>query len=278
MLTLPSDAKDKYISDGYYLAQDLSSLDYINDVLMDINIIIKRHLLYYNLPINKSDEIAGLHENLSTMYRFDQSLYLATLHVLSKIKSLYEIFLSKEVASVCLEFGIALPIMHTHPLFHIMSNRLRFAQGYHGFEAHQDWTGLQTSLNAIVVWLPFHDVDKVRFPLEVLPQSHLQGLCPGAIDNNEYTIDDSYLCDKEFMPIEVNAGDVVFMSPFTVHRTGVTNSDDLRIAASWRFEDALEETFISRKYPFAQSRLIQHDLFFPDFPNAEQIKKAIHFT
>ena len=162
-----------------------------------------------------------------------------------------------------------MPILHTLPVFHIMSNRLLFDQGYLGFETHQDWTGLQTSINSVTVWVPFHDIDKNQFPLEVLPQSHLQGLCHGEISNNIYKIDDRYHVGKKFLPLEVEKCDVIFMSGFTIHRTCLTDTDQLRIAASWRYEDALEKTFIERHYPFAQTKSIQRELFFPGFPSSE---------
>jgi ectoine hydroxylase-related dioxygenase (phytanoyl-CoA dioxygenase family) len=188
---------------------------------------------------------------------------------------LYDVFMSAQVSDVCRRLGVVLPLMHTLPLFHLMSGRLRIDQGYFGFEAHQDWTGIQTSLNTVVVWAPFHDIDVSCFPLEIAPGSHKVGLCPGVLENNEYTLDAQYKRDDAFVPVDVRKGDVVFMSPFTVHRTGLTNSECLRIAASWRYEDAVEDTFVARRYPFAQTRAVTHALISPEFPNAEQMAAVL---
>ena len=45
-------------------------------------------------------------------------------------------------------------MLHTLPIFHLISNLLRVTGGYHGFEAHQDWSAVQTSINSVAVWLP----------------------------------------------------------------------------------------------------------------------------
>jgi xanthine/CO dehydrogenase XdhC/CoxF family maturation factor len=80
---------------------------------------------------------------------------------------------------------------------------------------------------------------------------------------------------RDRVQVEVRKGDAVFMSPFTIHRSAITPGDQLRIAASWRYEDALEGTFIERKFPFAQSRVVSHRLLFPEFPSTGQMKRLL---
>jgi ectoine hydroxylase-related dioxygenase (phytanoyl-CoA dioxygenase family) len=276
MPRLPSEARTSHTAQGYYVARGCVDHALIDALLQDINQVLTVQLDRCRLPSAASGEdLEGIYDKLKMLFRHDQAVYLATLRVFNKFKSLYELFLAESIASACSGLGMTLPIMHTLPLFHILSNRLVIDGGYHGFEAHQDWSGLQTSLNAIVVWVPLHDIDRGRFPLEVLPQSHLHGVCRGVLDGQGYKIDDSYLVGQEFVPVTVRKGDVVFLSPFTIHRTGLTDTDELRLAASWRYEDALEPTFVERKYPFAQTRTVRHELASPDFPSSAQMRELL---
>lgn len=273
--TLPPDATTRYLEAGYYVGEQLVEHEYIDSYLQDLSTISRAVLAHHRLPMNEADDLDAFYANLTTIHRHDQTLYLRMLLVFSRAKSLYDLFMSGGILRACGELGVTLPFMHTLPLFHIISNKLRIDGGYVGFEPHQDWTGLQTSLNAIIAWVPFHDIDATRFPLEVLPQSHLQGVCPGRIHNQLYQIDESIYRDTPFVPLEVRKGDVVFMSPFMIHRTGLTGTEMLRIAASWSCEDALEHTLIDRRYPMAQTRSVRHELFFPAFPGADEVRALL---
>ena len=271
---LSADATTAYSRTGYYVAPKLVDHRYIDRFLGEMNLVLQAQLRHSGLAFVAGPGMAAIYENLKRLHGHDQRVYLAVLLALNKLKSLYELFLCDEIARACRELGIVLPLHHTLPLFHVLSDQLRIMGGYHGFDAHQDWTGLQTSLNTIVVWLPFHDMDHDQFPLEVLPGSHLQGLARGTTIDNEYRFDESVVADKPFVAVTPRKGDVVFMSCFTIHRTALRETEKLRIAASWRYEDALEETFIERRYPFAQTRVVRHDPLLPDFPTAEQLQKV----
>jgi hypothetical protein len=271
--SLPSDACSRFERDGYYIANDRVPAHNIDAFLEDLSDILSAQLERANLSAPLSpDPVEAIYAKLTALHRFDQGVYLATLRVLNKLKSLYDLFLADGIAQACADLGVRLPLMHTLPLFHIMSNRLAIDQGYHGFAPHQDWSGLQTSLNTVVIWLGLHDIDERRFPLEVLPHSHLQGLCASTFDGSEHTLDEWCVARHAFVPISVRKGDVVLMSPFTIHRTGPCDSEALRLAVSWRYEDALEPTFVARKYPFAQTRVVNHALQEPGFPDSGQMR------
>jgi hypothetical protein len=66
--------------------------------------------------------------------------------------------------------------------------------------------------------------------------------------------------------MEVNLGDVLFMSNFTLHRSSLNGDHRLRAACSARYENGSEKTFINRIYPSSQKRIIQRELIEPDFP------------
>jgi hypothetical protein len=272
---LPLGARATYNAQGYFIGKGLIAHRYVDAFLHDLHLVLTAQITHHELQAQPGAGLESIYGNLVTLHRHDQEIYLATLRVFSRLRSLYELFLSESVEHACSDLGVTLAMQHTLPLLHVMSNNLRIDSGYHGFDPHQDWTGLQTSLNTVVVWVPCHDIGLDGFPLEVLPRSHRQGLCRGALADNDYKLDPSCWADRDFVPLEACKGDVVFMSPFTIHRTGQRGGSDLRVAVSWRYEDALEETFVDRGYPFAQAKLVRHALQFPEFPTPDEMRRAL---
>lgn len=267
---------DRYLADGYYISKSIVPVDRVIELLSEIDLLLIGILQTIGLPIvEKKDRIESIHGNLITLHRHDQDLYIRTLRIFGYLQSLYHLFSTPAILETCKEFGVRLPFSHTQPIFHLLSNSLKIARGYFGFSAHQDWSGLQTSLNSVVVWAPFHSIDCACFPLEIIPSSHRQGLCAGKQTGNDYELAQDYVTHCRFDSVDVSEGDVVFMSPFLVHRTGLSETKQIRIAASWRFEDGLEKTFIERGLPLAQSRRVSHQLVTPGFPSPDALDAAL---
>lgn len=156
---------------------------------------------------------------------------------------------------------------------HIMAHELKIPDGYFGLVTHQDFPSVQGSLDGVVVWLPLVDVDKDNFPLEVIPGSHKRGLLPMRGEGNAVreVAPDQYR-EEDFIPAEVEVGDVIFMSMFTIHRTSTHGTPGrLRLAASTRFDNAAEQTYVARCYPTAYERMVHREQYVADFPVPEQI-------
>ncbi len=266
---------EHYWENGYCVVEDCVDRAWIDAFVGDLGAAARGQLAQLGLPAEPGSGLDVAHQNLVAVHRRDQNRYLAMLRLLSRTKSLYDVLLSDGITGVCSSLGVKLPVLHTLPLFHLLSNRLKITGGYHGFEAHQDWSALQTSINAVIVWLPFHDLGLDGFPLEVLPHSHHRGVLPSSVTDGEYKIDATSIDQSRFVALQVPKGGVVFLTPFTVHRTGMTGGEALRIAGSWRYEDALEPSFISRGYPLAQGKTVRHEPFFPGFPTAADVAKVI---
>ena len=156
-----------------------------------------------------------------------------------------------------------------------MAEELKIPDGYFGFVPHQDFPSVQGSLDGVVVWLPLVDVSRDNYPLEVIPRSHYEGILP-AVENNSSTweTDTSRYTNDDYLPIEVNVGDVVLMSLFTVHRSSqIGKAGQLRIALSTRFDNADEATFIDRCYPTAYIRTVEREQYLKGFPTPQQVAR-----
>lgn len=211
----------------------------------------------------------SLEDDLRLLLDANPKRYVAALTLCSKLASLWELYLDRDVRFTALDVGILFPVFQTQPAVHVMGDRLRIPGGYHGFGAHQDWPTLQGSLDTVTVWIPLTPVGPENFTMEVAPGSHKSGLYPSERKDNIFEVQGEI---TNWTPIVAQTGDVVFMSAFTVHRSSQEGAG-LRIASSMRYENAAEPTFVERGYPFAHKRVVQQDLITPDFPTAEQVRR-----
>lgn len=185
--------------------------------------------------------------------KFDEGIdrYIGILRKFSKNSQLQRAILNIDL-KVILHTG---DLIISQPVLHVMSPALRIPDGYYGTAAHQDWPSTQGSLDCVTVWIALTDAGIGNFPLEVIPGSHKRGLLDGKMNGSVLEVEAD---EKEFVPITCKAGDVVFLSGFTVHRTG--NGAGFRVAVSQRFDNASEPTFIERGYPCAQKRVVEREI------------------
>ena len=261
------DLKMAYAKDGFCIARNVLPLEAIEKVQNDFWQLIKNQLFRY-----KSQwESKSLYEDMQELLKCDTQSYLSTLKRGAKLYSLSQLMGHTNIGKLTKEMGIALPTISAEPVWHISSEKLKIPNGYFGFDAHQDWPSIQGSLDCMVVWVPFTEVHRHRFPMLVLPGSHRRGMIPGVITDNVLKLDLGVDADNKFVPIECKPGDVVLMSCWTVHKTGVENSEGLRISSSQRWENGMEKTFVERNYPCAYKQIVERALITPDFPSTEQV-------
>jgi ectoine hydroxylase-related dioxygenase (phytanoyl-CoA dioxygenase family) len=216
---------------------------------------------------------------MQKLFSVDVNAYLAAARHLSKLLSIQDLLLHENIRAFIKNLGLSLPSVPTSPVVSIMSERLKIAGGYFGLAPHQDWPSMQGSLDAVIVWAPLMDVTAASFPLQVIPRSHAQGLWGGVNTASAREIDPRLYGEEDFMPFELRRGDVVFMTTFTVHRTGVMHGvnecSGLRIACNTRIENSAEATFVKRQFPCAYKRTVERELITKDFPSQMQVKKAL---
>lgn len=262
-----STVTEHYKNDGYVIVRDLLSTDVLCHVFHEMDIIVVQQLNRLGHAVKATHQLDEIHQHMRMLYAADLTIYLQSLKLWAKLFSLQALVMHEAIVTITQCLGIALPVFQTTPVIHIMANDLKITGGYHGVGVHQDWPALQSGLDTVTVWFPFMDVDRNNFPVELIPGSHKQGLFPGVISEHIYEVDQSTYRNEDFVPMEVNMGDVLFMSNFTLHRSGLQGDSRLRIACSSRYENASEKTFIERAYPSAQKRVIQRELFQPNFPD-----------
>ena len=261
----------RFDADGYAVVRGAIAPAALERVESDVHAIVRAQLARLGRDASAGEP---LFEALVRLHRADLETYLQTLRLAAKLVSVFGLYSEGGVQALSRTLGVTLAAWQTTPVLHVMSERLRIPGGYHGVDVHQDWPALQSSLDAVTVWIPLYDVDEQCFPLDVVPASHRRGLLRGRPSKHIYEIEPAELEGLQHVPLAVPRGGVALMSGFTVHRSGLQGGDRLRFAFSHRYENALEPSFVERGYPTAQTRVVRRDLMLPGFPDVELVRST----
>ena len=217
---------------------------------------------YVVLPDAVKWIVADVRTHLQQLYDMQHESFRNGCRTLAKNTELLRAFLAENIRSTVEQLGIRRQIMQTQPVCHAMG----FDRTFDGVAAHQDYPAIQSSLNAVTVWMPMHDVGLDDYPVEVVPGSHLLGLLPAKSGEHYSEVD---AAGMEFVPVAVPFGAVLLFSVFTVHRTR-TPGVGTRVAFSHRYEDAGDPTWFQRGCPSAQKRVIDREVRWT--PTIEQVR------
>lgn len=269
-------AYNEFKKKGFYVAKGLLSPAEIKKTVKSLNKSIASQINQISSPEYNYNNY-DIFTNLKTLFELDINRYKKTVGALCRKESVYALTQSKQITKFLKDkFYWDDLFIPGGQVVHIMAKELKIPDGYFGFVPHQDFPSVQGSINGAVVWIPLVNVDKNNFPLEVIPGSHLRGLAP-MISHGESTweVDPKWFNETSFLPIEVNIGDVIFISMFTIHRSSLNGTlGSYRLAVSTRFDDANEPTFIERGFPSAFIRSVKREQFFENFPTLKMIEET----
>jgi Phytanoyl-CoA dioxygenase (PhyH) len=261
----------QYKEHGYTIARGIVPVAAVDRVFSDMHRLAVQQLDRFGLPVSGGDSPEAVHRDLQSLFNKDLRAYLATLTLCAKLTSLYDLYMHPGIRAFVSAIGIDFPVFQTAPVLHLMSHALKVPNGYQGFGAHQDWPTLQGGLDTVTIWIPFVDVDRDLFTMDVIPGSHKGGLYPYKRRDHIFEVDPEYYDPGDFRPIEACRGDVVFMTSFSIHRSSTHGDNRLRVSTSMRYENAAEPYFIERNYPFAHKRSVIPELITPNFPSPQQV-------
>jgi len=250
--------------DGFAVAKGgiaQADLDAVRD---DIWGVFARRAGAIGLDVPGSGDHEGLSQLLLALFSRDRASYVAAARQTQYLATVHRLGLTPAILEMLSEVGVSVPSQSTRPVIHFMADGLRFENGYHKTPAHQDWRSVQGSLDGVTFWLPLYDVGFDDYPLEVVVGSHRRGLLPSVDDAFGHRIADEAVPANEFRPLPLRRGDVVLFSGFLIHRTGTQGGDRVRIALSYRFNNAADPSYVARNYPMpynyhADMRLLQEN-------------------
>lgn len=210
-------------------------------------------------------------QGLFRLFREDVSRFANCGKQIQHLVSLHRLSLDERILDLLRGLGLAFPNISTRPVLFFNSPHLATKEVYWRVFAHQDWRSMQGSLNSVVVWIPLHDIDCSLGALEVVPESHRLGLLATEVVERFGKVD--RFADADFLPIEVEQGDLLVFSSFLVHRSGTNSTDAIRWSCHFRYNDLAEATFIERGYPHAYVYHPVDDLLTAGFPSAAAVRR-----
>jgi phytanoyl-CoA hydroxylase len=184
--------------------------------------------------------------------------------------NLHRLSICEEIVEQLITLGVKRPNICTRSVLYFNSRHLAKSEVYYKSPPHQDWRSMQGSLKVMVVWVPVADVARELGALEIIPGSRiwvLQDSCEGYRSTEG-------LSDQQYQSVEINAGDVLFVSACLVHRSGNNVTDSIRWSCHFRYNDSEKTTFVSRKYPNPYIYKPQQDLVAKDFPSIEELQNV----
>jgi ectoine hydroxylase-related dioxygenase (phytanoyl-CoA dioxygenase family) len=260
--------------DGFIVARSLIDTGTLDRLAEDIGGVFGRRARAVGLEQPDPHDHRGISQLLTALFAYDRDAYLSTARQAQHLASVHRLGLARPVLQVVSELGLAVPAQSTRPVIHFMADSLRIEGGYHKTPIHQDWRSVQGSLDGISIWLPLYDVGAADYPLEIIPRSHLRGLLPSVDDPFGHRVVDGQVDESQFEPVPLRRGDAVFFSGFLVHRTGASGGATVRIAFSYRYNNAAEPSFVARNYPSPYVYRPDMRLLSEDFPTAADVRRV----
>lgn len=267
-----SDRRNRYVRDGYVIADGLFPASVIASLRADFARVFSHQLRAHNLPIHDFATAAGWRANLISLFGVSVEAYLAAARQCQLLPGLHALGVCPPLLKLLRELGLSEPVISTKPVCHFMSDDLRVPGGYHKSPPHQDWRSMQGSLDGCVVWLPLTVIDADSYPVEVVPGSHHLGLLDTVPHPATPMVNDARIRDEDYIPVVVEPGDAVVFSGFLVHRTGAQGDGRIRLALSLRYNNLAEPSYVAHGYPTPYKYSYQRELMFEDFPTPEQVR------
>jgi hypothetical protein len=257
--------------DGFAVAEGCIPSAELDTVADDIRGVFARRADAIGLHAPRGADHGALSQLLLDLFSRDRASYLAAARQTQYLASVHRLGLAPAILQMLGEIGVAVPSQSTRPVIHFMADGLRIESGYHKTPAHQDWRSVQGSLDGVTLWLPLYDVGLDDYPLEVVAGSHRRGLLPSVDDAFGHRIADDAVPDEAFRPLRLRRGDIVVFSGFLVHRTGARGGNRVRVALSYRFNNAADPSYVERNYPVPYKYQADMRLLRENFPTATDL-------
>jgi hypothetical protein len=238
-----------YLRDGFVLARCIVPAVTLDRIAEEIAGVFHRRAASLGLGLPAGSDQPSLSRLLVGLFEHDRAAYIAAAKLTQHLASVHRLGTGDELLGVLDGLGIALPALSTRPVIHYMADRLKIPGGYHKTPSHQDWRSVQGSIDGLTIWLPLFDVGPRDYALEIIPGSHRRGLLASTDDAFGHRLLDGTVADGDFVKLPIARGDATFFSGFLVHRTGDEGGELVRIALSYRYNNAADPTFVTRNYP-----------------------------
>ena len=254
-----------FCNNGYVLFEDYLDFDLINKIKSKskeiFGIQIRKAKIDFDMENEESFEKA-----LFKLFKDDYSSFIGAAKLCQQGIELHQLAVDKQIIEIITHLGIENPAICVKPIVFFNSRYIAKQTGHYKTPPHQDWRSMQGSVNSIVVWIPLMDLNHDLGTLEVIPESHRDGLFKTTKDEWFRTIKDVRINKNKFVSLEVKKGDVVCFNSFLAHKSGNNSTRNIRWSMHFRYNDINEKTFIDRNFPHPYSVYIpSQEILHPEF-------------
>lgn len=261
---------------GYLLLDNFLPKEVVEIVLRDAKNVFLRQFIEKKYISQCSLDDLNEEQYNSFLYRlFDEDIECLSNcgKQAQHLISLHSLSLNAKIVELIHQMGLETPIVSTRPVLYFNHPKLAKQKVFYKVDAHQDWRSMQGSLNSVVIWIPLVDVNRELGALEILPESHLDGLRTDHVENGFGMVSLSEKEKERLISVEVNAGDVLLFSSFLIHQSGDNITDKPRWSCHFRYNDLDEPTFIKRKFAHPYIYKPIDVLITKDFPLINDLSK-----
>ena len=269
-----------YKQNGYLVAKNVIDHQLLDAIIDKFYLLINNGLSHDNTASIQNVGIDSLDKSLKELAEKNISSYFSASNMLTWSPEILQLFSSPSLIQLLKQLNLNCPTLvsklQTHIQSDYLSKEIDKIGGYYLFEQHQDWRSGRGSLDALTTWVPLHNVYSDNYTVEVIPGSHLRGLIDSEPDKNGifYLSKDHKYPDSNFERLEISKGDVLILSAFIVHRSGINKTPNkTRLAVGARFNNCSEKSFIKRGYPSPYKTSVNLEMKKADEPSAKQIKE-----
>ena len=231
------DMRKFYNKNGYIHIKNFFTDSEIDECLNNIKKV------FSNLTNQETND-----KSLFNLYKNDISTYLNGCKACHNLISIYKLMLHENVIKLLKTIGVDFPAVNMKPVVMFSAKELASHNFYWKTNPHQDFSGMKSSLDGIVIWIPLFDMKKEHGFIELVPESHTKGFY-----NHKETGPTFEICENIdeslFKEIETEKKDIILFSAFTIHRSGRNTSNEIRYAVNFRYDNFDEKTYVERKYP-----------------------------
>ncbi len=168
------------------------------------------------------------------------------------------LFVNQVLIDVMKNLQIVHPVFCGPVVTHYTCND--FTGRSYGLPLHQDWPSMGSSNNSAIVWCNLQNSGAQSHSVAVAPGKHKNKLLPGVQGEKGYVL--KYPEKYDLKILEVQAGELLIMSPFLPHKTYVNdNFDGWKLSLSRRVDDFSDPSWAARGYCNAYANTINRDIY-----------------
>lgn len=241
--------RDVYRRDGILTLPGLFAPERLAAALAEVKGLLLRAMTRAQIPVEDPADEFGFHRAYVDLFQRAPDLFMAALQLAPCLPSFQGFCADPTLLAKLADLGITAPFCPTRPICYFLTDALPIPGDWHRAPPHQDWRYLQSSLDAVTVWIPLVDVDASVGTLEIIRATHHQGLLPTQASSHALRLRDDTYDAGAFEPVVLSRGDAAVFSGFLVHRSGLNRSGRVRWAVALRFGNLDERSFVERGMP-----------------------------